>query len=452
MSKELLKDEVLDGLARIGNVAQFASFDLDLKLRFRQVHGEAGRPGTYWEDVVRELLEHSIASSVNVRSFRPGVAQGNEFIYGLTDVQDVITAARRLSTNGHYVIVNETIDVADGGVSGVVHGDAIEVAPLDTPRAVEKPGIASFSRKLGVAVLGCIYGFKPDIEVHHESRLEFSLHPLRVGVHHGHTLWWEMESGKSVPPTPDMAWPNRLSRFLGDKTFGLLLAAMVGLPVPWTQVFPRTLPPFSFGEKTGTGETWFRTAPNEQTPGLFSTARGWMDPFLVLAREDPNGDRIASVLSQEGVDARFAGAARIRGDSQVLVEGVRGSGAEFMVGAIGPDELPKAIVDDVSNLLEASRIGIRAGAIEWAHDGKQAWLLQVHQSRDEGMGRVIVPGSPKREVTFDVSEGLDGLRQLVDGLNGTETGVVLVGDVGVTSHFGDVLRQSGVPARLSGKT
>jgi hypothetical protein len=379
------------------------------------------------------------------------LAQGNEFIYGLTAIEDAFAAIRRLSTSGHYVIVNETIDVGDGGVSGVIHGDAVEVAPLDTPRAVEKPGIASFSRKFGIAVLRCIYGFDPDIDVDFESRLEFSLHPLRVGVHRGHTLWWEMESSKTVPPTPEVTWPNRLSRFLGDKTFGLLLAALAGLPVPRTLVFPRALPPFDFGHGTGTGETWFRTAPSDQTPGLFTTARGWMDPFLVMAREDPAGDLIASVLSQEGVDARFAGAARIRGDGQAFVEGVAGTGEEFMAGAVGPDELPEQVVDGVSHLLEAARIEINAGAIEWAHDGNQAWLLQVHQTRDEAIGRTIVPGTPQREVTFDVSEGLDRLRQLIDGLNDSETGIVLVGDVGVTSHFGDVLRKAGVPARLAGK-
>jgi hypothetical protein len=61
---------------------------------------------------------------------------------------------------------------------------------------------------------------------------------------------------------------------------------------------------------------------------------------------------------------------------------------------------------------------------------------------------VIFPGRPSREHFFPVSDGLEALRRLVARLEGTNEGVVVIGDVGVTSHFGDVLRRARVPSRV----
>ena len=55
---------------------------------------------------------------------------------------------RTLAADGYFTIVNETVDTADGGVSGVVLGDIMEFAPLDTPRGVEKPGASVFRMTL----------------------------------------------------------------------------------------------------------------------------------------------------------------------------------------------------------------------------------------------------------------------------------------------------------------
>jgi hypothetical protein len=57
--------------------------------------------------------------------------------------------------------------------------------------------------------------------------------------------------------------------------------------------------PFRFGRPTGSGERWLRTCPAEPVPGWFLTQRGWRDPFDLL--EDPSGQGVEAVLSQEGV-------------------------------------------------------------------------------------------------------------------------------------------------------
>jgi hypothetical protein len=47
-----------------------------------------------------------------------------------------------------------------------------------------------------------------------------------------------------------------------------------------------------------------------------------------------------------------------------------------------------------------------------------------------------------------VAEGIGALRELIAGVDGSGDGVVLVGRVGVTSHFGDLLRRARVPSRI----
>src|SRR5207249_2890111 len=102
---------------------------------------------------VEALLAASAEHSVNVRSFDPNQPQAHEFLYGLKSATDVVDALRMLAGSGLHTIVNETIDVNDGGVSGVALGDIVEFAPGDTPRAVEKPGTVAFPRDQGVRVL-----------------------------------------------------------------------------------------------------------------------------------------------------------------------------------------------------------------------------------------------------------------------------------------------------------
>src|SRR5439155_21775728 len=120
-----------------------------------------------------------------------------------------------------------------------------------------------------------------------------------------------------------------------------------------------------------------RTSPRVPQPGRFSTFSGWRDPFDLLAQEDPEGKEISSVLAQAAVPAEFSGAAR-RTMKRWLVEGVRGSGDEFMLGRRGPVPLSRAIARDVIAAVE--HLGKQLGDVrcEWVHDGRQAWIVQLH--------------------------------------------------------------------------
>jgi hypothetical protein len=443
------KDQILDRLATASNVAQFVSFGPDGVQRYAWIRGcapNARFPSA--ETAVAALQAVSPGGSVNIRSFDPQQPKSREFIYGLTRLDDVTAAVRRLAGQGLHTIVNETIDVADGGISGVAYGDLVEFAPEDTPRAVEKPGTASLPRALTVALIETVYGFRPEWPPDVDLRVEFSVHPLRRGFHLRHTVIWETEAAGAPPGSPAITWPNRFSRFIGDKVFGLLIGHLVGLRVPSTIVIPRRLAPFAFGMDTGLAEPWIRTAPTEQMPGRFTTRHGWLDPFELLKREDPEGTMIASVLSQRGVDAQASGAIIAQADGQPLLEGVTGEGDQFMVGERAPEPLPARIVADV--LATYADASARLGPVrfEWVHDGRDVWIVQLHRGASHSTGRVIYPGEARQFHPFEVDGGIEALRRLVGDLRDTGDGIVLLGRVGVTSHLGDILRRARIPSRI----
>jgi hypothetical protein len=235
---------------------------------------------------------------------------------------------------------------------------------------------------------------------------------------------------------------------LGDKAFGLLVAATLGLPVPTTTVLARAVPPVRFGRRSGTGEIWVRTCPKEQVPGKFKTQRGWVDPFRLLADEDPAGDQLASVLAQEGVDAEYSGALLTTADGQVLIEGVEGQGEAFMQGTAAPTPLPAAVKEQVRRLWDRARAQLGPVRIEWVHDAREPWVVQLHCGASPSSGDEIYPGEASHFIRFPVSGGLDALRMLIERVRGTKEGIVLVGEVGITSHMGDLLRKAEIPSRL----
>jgi hypothetical protein len=443
------KDEILDRLGEVANVAQFVSFSPQVQQRYARVHGFA--PNHLYESTgaaVGALLKAAPDGTVNVRSFMPDDPKSREFIYGLKDVHEVVAHVRRLAATGLFTIVNETIDVNDGGVSGVLLGDVLEFAPGDTPRCVEKPGTASLARSLGLGLLETIYNFRPRLDYPPTQRVEFSLHPLRRGYLHDHTIIWELETFAHTEGTADTRWPNRFSRFIGDKTFGLLMADALGLPVPATMVIPRFLAPFRFGRETGTGEIWFRTCPVEQVPGKFTTQRGWTDPFKLMAEEDSTGTAIASVLAQESVEAAYSGALVSTAAGEPIIEGVCGAGEEFMVGRIAPQQLPDKVQDSVRRLYEEASRQLGPVRFEWVYDGKLTWVVQLHRGATATSGRTVYPGEANKFRQFKVADGIDALRALISEVQETGEGIILVGDVGVTSHLGDLLRRAKIPSRI----
>lgn len=443
------KDSVLDSLSNHGNVAQFVSFSPSLDIRYSRIVGHS--PNASFaspRDAIASLLRVSPEKSVNVRSYYPEHPKSQEFIYGLRNVESAEAAVRRLASQGLYTIVNETVDVNDGGVSGVALGDVIEFAPGDTPRCVEKPGTLSLPRTVALSMLQRVYGFAPTLP-RGRWRIEFSIHPVPRGHRQGHTILWEAERETAMQRAPRVGWPNHFSRFLGDKAFGLLLADCFGFPVPSTVVISRNVAPFAFGRSTGTGETWVRTCPREPVPGEFATLRGWTDPFRLLTQEDPDGKELVSVLSQEGVRAAFSGASIGTGQQEAIIEGVQGVGSEFMLGRKAVQQLPSRTIAAVAELME-SVVRVVGGTLklEWAYDEEIVWILQMQQIEHPVRDAVVVPGEATRFRRFDVADGIDQFREFVADTKTAGDGIILVGSVGITSHFGDILRRSGVPSRI----
>jgi hypothetical protein len=464
----MLKDQKLDEFAQRGvNIAQFVSYGPDGKKRYSRIRG------TYPEgrfDSVEQALQailHTGAPYVNIRSFTPTTPDGNPFFMGrraqwasLTDAADVV---RSLIRRGLYVIVNEDIDINDGGFSGVVMGEIAEFAPQDTPRCVDRKGeprCAVMNRGLMEKLVLAVYGRRIGFPYSRNHRIEFSVHPGPVGYLRGPLLMWQEEAIErgTGPSGVTPRWPNRYSIAMGDKAYGLLMAHLHGLSVPFTRVTGRLIPPFEFGEHTNDGNTrWMRTAPRTQQPGKFTTMASWTDPFALIQREDPDGSGIAAILEQDNVSTErggWSGAAITQADGTLLVEGRHGRGDGFMVGSESPTDLPVAVIDAVTRVWEQARIDFGPIRFEWVYDRDHTvWVVQLHAGASDSVGDIIYPGEPTQSwQRYDVVGGLEGLRQLVGRISTSRfpgnTGIVLVGNVGITSHFGDLLRRAKIPSRL----
>ena len=447
-----LKDEVLDAIAERANVAQFVSFGADLKQRHCRIYG---KPRDYLFDspfkAVAQLLESSLENKVNVRTFGFGDSRSSDFITGLTRPDEVVNALAQFSSRGLFTIVNESVDVNDGGVSGVSFGDIIEFCPGDTPRCVEHADIASLPKQVALELFKRVYGFVPKLDYEPHKRIEFSVHPSKRGFARDHTIIWEIEESEAHGFPQRIRWPNSFSRHLGDKLFVLVLADVLGFAVPATLALPRRLPPFKFGRPTGasSGLVWIRTCPAIKTPGKFSTIRGWTDPFTLMQKDDPLGDLISAVIVQDEVEAQYSGAFLSSPSGQPLIEGTSGTGEALMLGTEGPRNLPKKTLRDVQMLYDNVDRVVGPVRVEWVHDGRCTWIVQLQQESASSIEDVIVP--PEHElpeyVEFNVTDGLPRLRELIGSLAGTGKGIILKGQVGLTSHLADVLREARIPSK-----
>jgi hypothetical protein len=192
---------------------------------------------------------------------------------------------------------------------------------------------------------------------------------------------------------------------------------------------------------------WTRTCPVEQEPGRFTTVKGWVDPFKLLAIEDPSGSAIASVLSQSAVRAVFSGAAITDRDGHLVVEGAHGEGDRFMLGERAPENLPAQIVADVERTYAEAASAIGAVRFEWVHDGERVWIVQLHRGGTNSDMAMLVPGEASEWAVFKASQGLEELRQFLAGLP-DDVGVRIEGEIGLTSHFADLLRKTRRPSRI----
>lgn len=438
-----MKDEHLFELAQEFNTARFFSVGPNEKIRFAAISlGETGAPASL-DEALRRLL--AVAGAVNVRTFTENPdARSLPFDYGLDTVPTARSIVKAHLARGLHVIVNETVDVNDHGVSGIVDGPVTEFAPDSTPRDVERKAFASLPTAMAERILDTVYQFDTQL-TKFDGRVEFSLHPQPVGLRQTGILVWELGPHElDATASAAMVWPNLFSRLLGDKTFGLLVADACGEPVPQTTAMPRRIAPFSFGRATGLHQRWLRTAPVVQEPGRFLTTPIWEDAFAVMQREDPNGKRIAAVLSQAAVDAQYGGAAALAADGGVTIEGVPGTGLDFMSGA-APAPLPPSVVAVVRSALDRLRAELgHPVSIEWLVDERTLWIVQLHVDP-------VPPAQaePRAWVELDTSLGLEHVRTAVRRLAREGQGAVLTHQVGLTSHIGQVLRASGVPYRVA---
>lgn len=449
----LAKDVRLAQLSEQYNVAQFISWD-GTGLRQFRVHGaDLVETSRTLQNAVAQLLDASSAGRVNIRTFADARSRSHPFVYGLSTVADIVARAEEFIWAGYVCIINETVPLDDGGVSGVLMGELVEFAPGRTPRAVEEAGTAAAPRELAQRLLATVYG----VDLAHirrpDRRVEFSVHPSPVGLRREKILVWEESQAYWRPEGRFGEWTNMFSRHLGDKTYGLVLADALGCHVPHTVAVPRRLPLFAFGRPPGSGERWIRTAPVERAAGKYTTVRGWVDPFHLLMNEDPNGDCIASVLVQDGVQAIYSGAAVGDGSPDgTIVEGVRGYGDKFMKGEMPPTTIPDFIHKSVCEMLTPLAALFGRVRAEWAHDGERAWLLQLRPTGESLLtSEVLREGEASSWVEVDARLPLEDLRRELNAVQ-QGTGVILVGNVGLTSHKVELLLDTGVPARFRRQT
>jgi hypothetical protein len=445
----MYKDEILAKLSERANIAQFVSFAPDGTQRHARISGyENDHRFVSVLEAAQVMIDNSPEKSVNVRSFEPESPKSREFIYGLKNAEYVASHVARLGSSGLYTIINETVDVNDGGVSGAKIGNMIEFAPGDTPRCVEKPGTLQLNEAAARRLFDIVYGIQPTFGTRSsEDRVEFSLHPTPRGVYGEHTIVWELEHVGAHAAQANPQWPNKFSQLIGDKAFGLLMAELIGLPVPRTTVIGRAIAPFTFGTDTGTNEVWIRTCPRVQMPGKFSTFRGWRDPFKIMQDEDPTDENIAAVIAMAGVRSAWSGATITQADGAPLIEGKSGYGDTFMLGqTVGV--VPADVEMEVLALYQRAAYHLGDVRMEWCYDGRQVWVVQLHRGRTATQGNVIVPGEPVSWTDFRVEDGLESLRALISIIGERECGIRVIGQVGVTSHVGDVLRKSGIPSHI----
>lgn len=448
------KDEILNQLALQANVAQFISFGPGAcpQQRFSRVSG-------YLENHVfpdlhqaaEALLNASPEGRINVRSFLPGQPQGHAFIYGIREAGEAVGHIKQLAAESLYTIINETIDVDDGGVSGVCQGGIVEFAPGVVPRFIEKDSpdpIPAIPFDTTLKMLQTVYGFVPSINCDLHKRIEFSIHPQKRGWHGEHTIIWEEEVLEPSSYVPYYIWPNAFSKFLGDKAYGLLIAFLVGARVPHTTVYPRVkkLDGYSFGTHTGSDEIWTRTCPAVPVPGKYSTFPTKVEPFALMEKEDPENVILASCIHQSNVPGEYSGVVLTGASGDLIIEGVKGAGVDFMLGEAAPVSLPVSIRNDLVILAEKLSVLRQPVRFEWVHDGAVPWVVQLHLGAVPSINRTIYPGTPKEFIRFDMNDGLEALRTLAEELKDGDTGLTIVGNIGLGSHVADVLRKAKIPS------
>jgi hypothetical protein len=120
-----------------------------------------------------------------------------------------------------------------------------------------------------------------------------------------------------------------------------------------------------------------------------------------------------------------------------------------MQGDAAPQSLPTSALKKVTTSFEIAAEKLGPVRFEWVLDDDRVWIVQLHRGVTKTIGGTIYPGHASSEHRFDVAQGLEALRALIGRIpRSSNHGIVLVGHVGVTSHFGDLLRRARIPSRI----
>jgi hypothetical protein len=74
--------------------------------------------------------------------------------------------------------------------------------------------------------------------------------------------------------------------------------------------------------------------------------------------------------------------------------------------------------------------------------------VQLHRGGTTSVDKIVVPGEALTWRNFDITLGLAQLREELKHMT-TGEGVVIIGQMGLTSHVADVLRKAGFPAKIA---
>lgn len=120
-----------------------------------------------------------------------------------------------------------------------------------------------------------------------------------------------------------------------------------------------------------------------------------------------------------------------------------------MLGDEVKSNLPQFVIDkvkDTANQIRTYHHLLGTVSIEWVYDGNKLWIVQMNPIKRYSNNKVIVDGNPNSYLNFNTADGLERLREVVNDIKGQNIGIRLIGDIGICSHFGDILRHSDVPS------
>ena len=157
-------------------------------------------------------------------------------------------------------------------------------------------------------------------------------------------------------------------------------------------------------------------------------------------------DELASVIIQDGVQAIYSGALLCGADGDLIIEGVEGNGDDFMQGTKERVKLPKFVIMLLEKLYEDISKAIGPVRFEWAFDGNDVIVLQLHVGVTASYSNVIYPG--RGIVNWSYSPETDSLDTLREKCKNPDIFISVPRGVGMTSHVADILRKSKTPSRI----